>query len=90
LLTEQSELELIRKIADLPEEIANAALSLAPHRMTAYAHDLAGLFHVFYTNCRVLIEDENLRNARLMLVKAAGICIRNVLRLVGVSAPEQM
>lgn len=90
LLSDPSELELIRKIADLPEEIALAAQNLAPHRMTAYAHDVANLFHVFYTNCRVLTEDESLRNARLLLIKAAGICIRNVLYLIGVSAPEKM
>lgn len=90
LLSDPSEFELVRKIADLPEEIATAAQSLAPHRMTAYAHELASLFHVFYTNCRVLIDDPDLRGARLVLIKTAGICIRNVLRLIGVSAPEQM
>ena len=43
---------------------------MAPHRLTSYAHELAGIFHVFYTNCRVLTEDEALRNARLLLIKA--------------------
>jgi len=90
LLTDPSELDLIRKIADLPGEIAGAALNLAPHRLTTYAHDLASIFHVFYTNCRVLIEDEDLRKARLLLIKTAGICLRNVLHLIGVSAPEKM
>lgn len=90
LLTDPSELELIRKLADLPGEIAGAALSLEPYRMPRYAHNLASLFHGFYTNCRVLIEDEELRNARLILVKAAGITLRNVLQLIGVSAPERM
>jgi arginyl-tRNA synthetase len=90
LLTDPSEIVLIRRIADLPDEIASAALNLAPHRLTVFAHDLASLFHSFYTNCRVLTDEPELRNSRLLLVKAVGICIRNVLHLIGVSAPEHM
>lgn len=90
LLTDPSEIVLMRRIADLPDEIASAALNLAPHRLTVFAHDLASLFHSFYTNCRVLTDEPELRNSRLLLVKAVGICIRNVLHLIGVSAPEHM
>lgn len=90
LLVDPSEIALIRRIADLPDEICQAAENLAPHRLTGYAHDLAGLFHVFYTNCRVLTDEPELRAVRLVLARAAGICIRNVLKLIGVSAPEQM
>ena len=89
LLTEESELELIRKIANLPTEIAYAAQELEPYRMARYATDLATLFHSFYNSCRVLTDDEALRDARLVLVNATRITLRNVLTLLGVSAPER-
>ena len=90
LLTEESELELIRKIANLPTEIAYAAQELEPYRMARYATDLATLFHSFYNSCSVLTDDEALRDARLVLVNATRITLRNVLTLLGVSAPERM
>ena len=90
LLKEPAELELIRKIADLPDEIAQAAKALEPHRIARYAHDLASLFHAFYNSCRVLTDEEELKNARLILVQATGITLRNVLNLLGVNAPERM
>jgi len=90
LLTEPYETELIRKIADLPEEIAGAAINLEPHRLPRYAHELASLFHSFYNSCRVLTDDEELKKARLLLVDAVRITLRNVLGLIGVSAPVRM
>ncbi|MDX9872733.1 MAG: arginine--tRNA ligase [Clostridia bacterium] len=90
VLTEAGEVELIRKIADLPDEIAEAALNREPHRMTRYAHELASLFHSFYNSCRVLCDDEQLCAARLILVDAARITLRNVLELLGITAPERM
>ena len=90
VLTHPAELDLIRKIADLPQEIASAAADLAPYRMARYATDLATLFHSFYNNCKVLTDDQALKAARLVLVDAARIALRNVLTLLGVSAPERM
>lgn len=90
LLTEPSELELLRKIADFPEVVAGAALALEPHRLTRYASELASLFHSFYTNCRVLNIEADLMAARLALVQAVKITLGNLLRLIGVSAPERM
>ena len=91
LLKEEAELELIRKIANLPTEIAYAAEQLEPYRMARYATELATLFHSFYNSCRVINEgDEALTNARLVLVNATRIALRNVLTLLGVSAPERM
>ncbi|MBP3585591.1 MAG: arginine--tRNA ligase, partial [Peptococcaceae bacterium] len=87
LLKEEAELELIRKIANLPTEIAYAAEQLEPYRMARYATELATLFHSFYNSCRVINEDdEALTNARLVLVNAARITLRNVLTMLGVSA----
>ncbi len=90
LLKEEAELELIRKIANLPTEIAYAAEQLEPYRMARYATDLATLFHSFYNSCRVLTDDKALSDARLVLVNATRIALRNVLTLLGVSAPERM
>lgn len=90
LLNTDEEINFIRKLADFPGEAAAAALALEPHRMTRFAHELASLFHVFYTNCRVLIEDESLRGARLALISAGRQVLKNVLSIIGVSAPERM
>lgn len=90
LLKEPAERELIRKLADLPEEIAQAAKDREPHRLPRYAMDLAALFHSFYTECRCLVEDEALRRARLGLADATRVVLRNTLTLLGVSAPERM
>lgn len=90
LLQEESELNLIRKIADLPNEIAYAAGEYEPYRLARYAIDLATAFHSFYNSCRVLTDEEDLRDARLVLVNATRITLRNVLHLLGVTAPERM
>lgn len=90
LLKDEAELSLIRKIADLPNEIAYAAQELEPYRLARYAIDLATAFHSFYNNCRVLTDDEALKNSRLVLANATRITLRNVLTLLGVTAPEHM
>ena len=90
LLKEPAELELIRKMADFPVEVAEAAVSLEPHRMARYAHELASLFHSFYNGHRVMGDHLELQNARLVLVAATRTVIRNALRLLGLSAPESM
>jgi len=90
LLKETAEMELIRKIGDLPEEIAAGAVNLEPHRLARYAHELAGVFHSFYNSCRVMVEDEDLRAARMVLVNATRIALRNSLHLLGLTAPERM
>jgi arginyl-tRNA synthetase len=90
LLTAEEEIALLRKLADFPEEIKIAARTLAPHRIARYVLDLAGLFHSFYNHHRVLNEDQNLQDARLLLMEATGITIKNALQILGVTAPEQM
>lgn len=90
LLSEQAELELLRKLADFPTEIAAAAELLAPHRIARYVHDLAGLFHSFYNNHRVITEDVARTQARLVLVDCVRIVLRNALGLLGLTAPEKM
>lgn len=90
LLGEDEEVALLRKLADFPEEIKIAARTLAPHRIARYALDLAGLFHSFYNHHRVLNENQQLQDARLLLMEATRITIKNALQVLGVTAPEQM
>jgi arginyl-tRNA synthetase len=90
LLMDESELDLMKKIADLPEEIADAALAREPHRMTRYVLELATLFHSFYTRCRVLSDDKALSLARLALTRATQVVLKTVLHIIGVTAPESM
>ncbi|KUO77414.1 MAG: arginine--tRNA ligase [Desulfosporosinus sp. BRH_c37] len=84
------ERDLLKKMADLPSEVITAARLMEPHRLARYVLDLAGLFHTFYNSQRVLVDDVGLRRARLSLVEAVKQIIANVLRILGVSAPERM
>jgi len=90
LLTSEPELTLIRKMLMLPEIIEIIANSLQPHHLTYYAQDLATVFHSFYKQCRVVSDDKALTMARLKLVEAAKTVLARTLRLMGVTAPEQM
>jgi len=90
LLQEQAEIDLVRKLADFPMEISEAAVNLEPHRIARYAHELAGLFHSFYNSHRVMGEDRELQKARLVLVKSVQTVVRRALGLIGVTAPESM
>ena len=89
-LDSPEERDLLKKMADLPSEVAVAARLMEPHRLARYVLDLAGLFHTFYNSQRVLVDDEGLRRARLSLVTAVKQIISNVLGILGVSAPEKM
>jgi arginyl-tRNA synthetase len=90
LLREEAELALARHLADFPEEVALAARQLAPHRIARYVHEVAGLLHSFYNVHRVITEDVELSNARLLLMEATRVVLRNALGLLGVSAPDKM
>lgn len=89
-LVHESELAIMRKIADFANFISLAARDRAPFRLTHYAQDLASLFHAFYTDCKVITDDEKLTTARLALCDAARIMLALTLGLLGVSAPEKM
>jgi arginyl-tRNA synthetase len=90
LLTHPMELELIRKMLQLPELVAMMAHQHEPHHLPHYAQELATAFHAFYTECRVLSDDLPLSRARLKLSLAAKIALARALTLMGMSAPERM
>lgn len=93
LLTHPAELELVRAMLRFPETVELAAANLEPHHLPHYAIELAGIFHSFYKQCRVLSSDPNdaaITRARLKLVAAAKNTLARALNLMGVQAPETM
>ena len=93
-LTHDRENELLGKLAEFPRIVASAAELRQPHRIARYLEDLAGTYHGFYADCRVLpMGEENptaLHTARLLLCASTKTVIANGLDLLGVSAPERM
>lgn len=89
-LTDESEKELIRKLLELPDEVVQAAVQEAPHRIAAYVMELGALFHSFYGNCRVLGVDSEVQAARLWLCQVTKMAVARCLHMLGVSAPDKM
>lgn len=89
-LTEPRELALMRAINRYPETIESAARLRSPHLVAHYLGDLATEFHGYYNAHQFLVEDENVRNARLNLVEATRTVLANGLAILGCSAPEEM
>jgi len=90
LLVEDEEMELIRRLAHLPEVVEAAATDLEPHRVAFYLMDFAGAFHRYYNRHRIITDDPNLSRARLLLIRNAQRVARTGLGLLGVSAPDRM
>ena len=90
LLCTESEQELIKQIAALPEEIKLAARDYDPSRVNKYLVELAARFHRFYSACRIKGEERALLLARLKLADTVRGVIKNCLDILGVTAPEKM
>jgi arginyl-tRNA synthetase len=91
LLTADAEIELIRELARLPEEIRLSAARREPSRMNTYATNVANAFHKFYQSCRIKgAESDALRDARIALCLCTAQVIKNTLATFGVSAPTRM
>ena len=90
-LRNPAELELIRELSKLPEEIRLAAEARDPSRLNRYAASVATAFHHFYTVCRIKeAATPELRDAHIKLVHCVAQVIRNALSCLGVSAPDHM
>jgi arginyl-tRNA synthetase len=90
-LTNESEIALIKEIAKLDLVVENAAKSLSPKSLARYAYNLAMTFNLFYEKVPVLREQDNeVRMARLGLVKAFGIALKNTLEVLGITALDRM
>ncbi|SFK60891.1 arginyl-tRNA synthetase [Halobacillus dabanensis] len=90
-LTAEKEEDLLKRLGEFPQVVADAAEKRTPHRVTQYAFDLASNLHSFYNAVKVLDEENpELTAARIALMKAVRTTLNNALRLIGVSAPNQM
>jgi arginyl-tRNA synthetase len=89
-LSEAAEINLMQQIELYPEVISNAANNHEPHQVAHYLKDLASHFHSYYNAHRMVIDDAELRNARMCLCMAARQVMANGLNLLGVDAPEHM
>jgi arginyl-tRNA synthetase len=90
LLQSKASDHLLRRLAEYPEILTDAAADLAPHALAFYLRDLAGDFHTFYSADRVLVDDAALKLARLALLSATRQVLENGLKVLGVSAPAKM
>ncbi len=90
ILALPEEQDLIKQLARYPDLLRSAAEALEPHRITFYLQTLAGMLHSYYFKCRVITEDRLLSGARLVLIAAVRIILKNGLGILGIHAPERM
>jgi arginyl-tRNA synthetase len=90
LLTADTELALMTRLAEFPGMLTAAAQGLAPHDVAFYLRDLASAFHSYYAAERFLVDEVELSRARVALLSATAQVLRNGLSLLGVSAPDKM
>jgi len=89
-LSEAHEQVVLQTLSRYPEVLEQAALNRAPHALVHYLRELANVFHTYYNAQAFIVDDAELRNARLALVLGVQQVLRNGLTLLGVSAPESM
>lgn len=90
LLKSSQELILIKRLSEFPEMVLHAGVELAPHTIANYLKDCAADLHSYYNDTKFLVENEGEKLARLSLICATQIVLKNGLDLLGVNAPEKM
>ena len=90
LLDTEHEQALMVELSRYPEMVESAAANLEPHLIAQYLRELAGSLHSYYHEHKWIVDDADLRDARLVLVAATQQVIKNGLDLLGISAPESM
>lgn len=90
MLTESHEADLMMALVKYPEVVEKAAMNHEPHQLAHFLRELANLLHTYYNAHAFLVDDDNLRDARLNLIDATRQVLANGLKLLGVSAPEAM
>ncbi len=90
LLTEAHESQVLKTLSRYPEVVEMAAMSEEPHQLTHYLRELANDFHTYYNAHQFLVDDEQVRDARIKLILAVRQTLKNGLNLLGVSAPDSM
>ena len=89
-LKSSQELTLIKRLSEFPEMVLHASVELAPHTIANYLKDCAADLHSYYNDTKFLVENEQEKLARLTLISATQIVLKNGLNLLGVNAPEKM
>ncbi|HEY9017863.1 arginine--tRNA ligase [Thiomicrospira sp.] len=89
-LTTEHEIDLATKLAQFPDLIARAALAYEPHQIAYYLKELAHGLHSYYNSQQFIVEQAELRNARMVLILAVQQVLQNGLAIIGVTAPEKM
>ena len=89
-LKSTQELILIKRLSEFPEMVLHAGIELAPHSIATYLKDCAADLHSYYNDTKFLVENEDEKLARLSLIRATQIVLKNGLDLLGVNAPEKM
>ncbi|MCF6264512.1 MAG: arginine--tRNA ligase, partial [Xanthomonadales bacterium] len=90
LLTQEHEIAMTRLLSRYPETIEIAARTRSPHMLAYYLQDLAIGLHSYYNAHHFMVENENLRNARMVLIDAVRQVFRSGLKIIGVASPEKM
>lgn len=90
LLKEPEELGLLKTLSSFPATIESSALELAPHKFIYYLMELAGQLHSYYNKHKVITDDADLTRARLCLILALRVVLKNGLTMVGLTAPARM
>ncbi|MDI6779395.1 MAG: arginine--tRNA ligase [Bacteroidota bacterium] len=90
LLDKNEEIDLIKHLEQFPDMVESCAVAYEPHRLAEYLHVVAGLFHKFYHQHRVVTEDKQLTAARIVLCLATKIVLKNGFAILGITAPEKM
>jgi len=86
----EAEVSLAKYLSVYPQQLESAATNLEPHVLTHYLRDLASEFHTYYNSNKVLVDEADIRNARITLNLAVKQILQNGLKLLGVNAPEEM
>lgn len=89
-LQSPAETALMQVLGQYPEAVINACQALAPHMIANYLKELASALHSYYNDTKFLVDDVQVKQARLSLITATRVVLRNGLSLLGVSAPEKM
>lgn len=90
LLTQQEEISLMKLLSEFPDMVESCAITYEPHRLAEYLHDVAGSYHKFYHQHRVVGEDLNITATRIALCIATKIVLANGFTIIGINAPEKM
>jgi len=90
VLTQDAEQKILKQLAKYSDQILSAAEKREPHHIVTYVRDLAQNFHSWYNSCQFIVEEDDVRNARLLLALAVQQVLQNGLKILGVTAPEKM